>query len=467
MIEEPKSAVDLESLITQGGDKRIEILSELGTNKYFVNPADYQGLLNRGSCTCSALNEETEAILHEAMEREIHQLYRMIRIGLKKLLNFPGEDRFDVFLAPSGSDLTYYPILFSQLLHPDKEILSLVSCPEELGSGTIKAAKGQYFMSQNQFGESVQEEGQLFDSGIIETKSFPARAENGEINDHRTAISRYVKDIDDRAMIGYLVVGSKSGIENDIKVVTDTKKDILWVVDLCQFRNRKILINDLLDKGCAVMITGSKFYQSPPFCGALLVPKALSRKLESVKDIDFAPYQRLFSQNDIPPSLPQLRSRFQPFENRGLAMRWVCALHEMREFDRLPHEDTGGLIRDWFELCTSEINAKDNLELMPNQDQTNDSIISFRAKYDERYLTPEEMKELFKLVVTSRHQGFKKFARVFIGQPVIYGDKAFLRIALGSYNVRRLLKTGIDFHNDRHLIFLINKLVPDAVSSTH
>ena len=423
MIEEPQKKTDIIDKITEGGDRRIEFLENLGTNKYFVNPKDFKGLLNRGSCTCSALNPETEEMLLGLDTEDVDGMFTSIRSRLRELLNFPGEDRFDVFLAPSGSDLTYYPILFAQLLHPDKEILSLVSCPEELGSGTIKAACGQYFMDKNQFGDEVKEGALLFDDGKIATKSFPARSENGEIFDHRKQISEFIPRVKDKALIGYLVVGSKSGIENDVKVVSDNAKDVLWVVDLCQFRNRKIFINDLLDKGCTVMITGSKFYQSPPFCGALLVPKDISRKLERIEDIDFEPYRNLFCQNDIPLNLPVLRSKFEKLSNLGLALRWKCAIHEMTEFDVLPYELSGKLIRDWYNLTTGEIRSHDNLELMPSQEETNDSIISFRAKYAGSFLRPDEMKKLFELVVRQKHEGFKKFDRVFIGQPVLYGEK--------------------------------------------
>ncbi len=460
--EEKTSVMDQ---ITQGGDRRIHILPDLGTNKYFVNPTAYKGLLNRGSCTCSALNPETEALLTDLESADTARLYKWIRSQLRSLLNFPGEDRFDVFLAPSGSDLTYYPLLFSQLLHPDQEILSLVSCPEELGSGTIKAASGKYFMDLNQFNEDMPQGENLFESGPVETLKFSARGEDGEILEHKHPIIEAISEIHGRSMIGYLVVGSKSGIENDIDIVREVDKKVMWVVDLCQFRNRKVFINELLDLGCTVMITGSKFYQSPPFCGALLVPKAMSDKMSKLRDIDFSPYQRLFSQNDIPPRLAELRSKFRSHQNKGLALRWCCALHEMTAFDQIPYDESDALISEWNQVTSDAISAADNLELMPDQQHTNSSIISFRAKYQGRYLRPEETQRLFELIVRQKHSGFKKFDRVFIGQPVLYGDKSFIRVALGSYNVRRLILTGADWHNDHHLISLLSEHVPRAVGS--
>jgi len=459
-------SITVNEQITQGGDRRIHILPDLGTNKYFVNPTNYKGLLNRGSCTCSALNPETEALLTDLESADTAHLYKWIRSQLRSLLNFPGEDRFDIFLAPSGSDLTYYPLLFSQILHPDQEILSLVSCPEELGSGTIKAASGKYFMNLNQFDEDIPYGDNLFPDGAVETLKFTARGQDGEILEHKHPILQAITEIQDRAMIGYLVVGSKSGIENDIDIVREVDKDVMWVVDLCQFRNRKVFVNELLDLGCTVMITGSKFYQSPPFCGALLVPKAMSDKMSKVRDIDYSPYRRLFSQNDIPPRLAELRSKFRPFQNKGLALRWCCALHEMTAFDQIPYEESDELISEWNQISSDAISEADNLELMPDQQHTNSSIISFRAKHNGRYLQPEETQKLFELIVRRKHSGFKKFDRVFIGQPVLYGDKSFIRVALGSYNVRRLILTGADWHNDYHLISLLSDHVPQAIAAS-
>ena len=74
---------------------------------------------------------------------------------LKNLLSSVHNDPFDVFFGPSGTDLAYLPTLFQRLLQPDKPIIQLMSCPEELGSGSMDVAAARLFGRQNQFGRPL------------------------------------------------------------------------------------------------------------------------------------------------------------------------------------------------------------------------------------------------------------------------------------------------------------------------
>ena len=76
-------------------------------------------------------------------------------VRLKKLFNYKDKDAFDVVFAPSGSDLAYLPLIFSEILDPEKEKLVLLTCPEELGSGSQMAFLGKYFGNKNQFGKEL------------------------------------------------------------------------------------------------------------------------------------------------------------------------------------------------------------------------------------------------------------------------------------------------------------------------
>lgn len=50
-----------------------------------------------------------------------------------------------VFLSPSGSDAEYFALLIAKLLNPGKEVVNIVTCNEEVGSGTLAAAGGRFF----------------------------------------------------------------------------------------------------------------------------------------------------------------------------------------------------------------------------------------------------------------------------------------------------------------------------------
>jgi hypothetical protein len=121
--------IDYRKLITSGGDERIGI-NEEGLNKYFVDPSRFDGVFNRGSCTCNPLTDVGKKSIKRLMnllknnsfENEIINHHKT----LKKLINYKGEDKFYVFFSPSGSDLSYIPLMITRLLHPDKEIYSVV-----------------------------------------------------------------------------------------------------------------------------------------------------------------------------------------------------------------------------------------------------------------------------------------------------------------------------------------------------
>ena len=50
-----------------------------------------------------------------------------------------------IFLTPSGSDAEYISLLFAQVLNPGKHVTNIVTCNEEIGSGSLPAAAGKFF----------------------------------------------------------------------------------------------------------------------------------------------------------------------------------------------------------------------------------------------------------------------------------------------------------------------------------
>jgi len=96
-------------------------------------------------------------------------------------------------------------------------------------------------------------------------------------------------------------------------------------------------------------------------------------------------------------------------------------------------------------------------KLMPDQLKTNMSIISFQVWVGGRALDNDELKKMFAAITTDRHEGFKGgYDRVFFGQPVQYGNKSFIRLAVGAFSVRAFLeKDAVDLEDDYRLIELI------------
>ncbi len=458
--------VSLESLITSGGDERTELHAPDFTNKYGLNPVRYQGLLNRGSCTTSPLNTFSESVVKTLVNETLPQRgYAALRdehtMRLKKLLNYEGQDAFDVFWSPSGSDLIYIPLLFASLLYPGKRIVHMLTCPEELGSGTQIGARGEYFMQINQFGKELPQYELIDPKLTIEMVHYAARSVEGIINNHQQDLIQTIKENPDAAKIGSLVIGSKSGIENNIDVLDLVDDDMLWVVDLCQFRNSKRLIHKLLNRNCMIMLTGSKFYQAPPFCGAMLLPKKLTeRVVDCPVNMDLEPYGNLFSAFDVPSCFNKLQEILPREENIGLLARWECGLSEMEAFDSIPKQDRTKLVQDWNDLVCDEIRSRpDFFELMPNQELTNNSIISFRVKHQGRYINNGDLRRFFDELVSERYPDVFEgpYDRVTIGQPVNYGDRSFIRLALGAHDIRMMLQKEDPFINEVRILEIIQR----------
>lgn len=449
--------------IAQGGDERIRILDN-GLNKYYIHPADYKGVFNRGSCTCNPLTAETYQLAEKTLQRFQQEGFSAVRKQqeeeLKDLINFGQEDRFEIFFAPSGSDLCYYPLLFSKLIDPQRPVHNILTCPEELGSGSLTASTGQYFFGINQFGEEVDKGAPIGEEYPVSVATFPARDTNGNIIDHRRSLLKEINDKQkDYTVIGNLVIGSKSGIYDNINIIPDAPGDMLWVIDMCQFRAARSLVHELIDLNAMVMITGSKFYQAPPFCGALLVPKDITARFNYYRREDIEPFTNIFSKYDIPECLSELRNHFREYENEGLVLRWESAIHEIKAMSSYKTYTVLSGISKWNDFVVNQLQQYPaHFELMPDQDLTNKTIISFRMKNAEgQYLDDTALREVYKDITLNQHDGFGEATRVIIGQPVKYTDRSFIRLALGAGDLRLLLDTDFDLAKDERLVALIKE----------
>jgi len=454
----------LEALIA-GGDERTELDPITGHNRYFANPVDSRNVFNRGSCTAGMLNGRSRVVAREFLERYDTLNYASLveeqSFRLKNLLSSAHNDPFDVFFGPSGTDLAYLPTLFQRLLHPDKQIIQLMSCPEELGSGSMDVAAAKLFGRKNQFGQAL-EQGAPVDPTASEPAvvELDARDANGNVLDRRDQIVRIIKDNPTAAIIGSLVFGSKSGIKDDLDVIDDYGDNVLWVVDLCQLRVDPALLHDLLDRGAMVMLTGSKFFQTPPFCGALLVPRQLTERLRAAGDdngASVAPFGQIFSAHDVPWALDNVRQHLPAEENRGLRLRWQIALDEMESYASWPFHVSNALMDEWNTELSRFVEGHPNFRLMPDQHKTNDSIISTQVLAGGRELSHDELRKLYQDVLTTDHDGLSDGARrVFFGQPVRYGDRSFIRLAIGAPTVRWMLHRGELFlDDDKRLLEII------------
>ena len=195
-----------------------KLLYLLKTNcKSFTLPPLTKTILDGETQVYSCL---VESMLKKLKKEDYDKLLNQQQKQLKKLIDVNSLNDFDIFYAPSGSDLCYFPIMFSRIINPDKKIFSVVTCPEELGTGSNTAIKGEYFFGINQFEENVSKNDIIHKDIIIDQQAFSARDDQGNILNHKSDI---LEIIDEKSstnqVIANLVIGSKSGIADNISMI--------------------------------------------------------------------------------------------------------------------------------------------------------------------------------------------------------------------------------------------------------
>ncbi len=454
------SKAEIGQILEQGCDERVHLIEGTNRNKYHLNPVEYETLLQRGSCTANLLTPRSHGVAKAFLGKYDELNYEsLLEKQSKRLIDLVGSennDPFDIYFGPSGSDLVYYPLMFQLMLNPNKKLFNIVSCPEELGSGSGYASETRFYANFNQFGENIVKGDFVDPEHVSEVHYLDARDAEGNILDRSKAIKEIIADNKDAAVVGSLVFGSKSGIKDDLDII-DPNDGTMWVVDLCQFRVDPKLIHDLLEKGVMIMLTGSKFFQAPPFCAAMLVPRKWSEQLKQVDASIIEPYGKLFSAFDVPWFMQNMREYLPAKENKALRLRWEIALDEMEAYSYWSTAQTDDIITRWATGVMARLEDSEHFKLMPDQLKTNMSIISFQVWVGGRALNNAELKDLFKAIATATHAGFKDgINKVFFGQPVQYGDKSFIRLAIGAYSVRAFLEVdAIDLHNDYRVIEII------------
>ena len=484
---DPNSLV---GVLTSGCDERVFLRPSSNANKYHLNPVEFENLLQRGSCTCNLLTPDGFEVATRYLKEYDSCDYATMTQGqatrLQQLFQHPDNEssHFEVVFGPSGSDMMYVPSLFQTMFQPEPgtEIVNIVTCPEELGSGSRPAAEVKYYAAYNQKGEGIDLNGSVCNGNgkpEIKTKCYYLDArdqEHGSVLERATEVTQMVTThISTSPVIVNLVFGSKSGIEDELSMIdslqakfgTDFKK-LMFCVDMCQFRSDVSLLHELISKNVMIMITGSKFYQAPPFCGALLVPTSIASALSS--DCQHAAsmagmYQDIFSAHDFPSAyMKGIAAHLQPFENKGLRTRWEVALDEMTKFQQVPEAVSKAAIARWRQVVIGRLAQTDTFKVMPNVNDTSASIVSFQVlRRDGTSLDKAACQSLFDKLALNHQTGLENdYTKVFIGQPVAFGKHAFIRLAIGSYSLRQMmLEPRYNPHNDLRVIQILEDLVQE------
>jgi hypothetical protein len=209
--------------------------------------------------------------------------FEQTRADLTRLCGLP--EGTGVFLTPSGSDAEYIPLLIVKALNPGKKIANIVTCNEEVGSGTLNAAGGKFFSPVEPipgYTDCPKKDGDpLIElAEDVETIAIPARSQDGSAVIAAERLDQIVdKCVQDGSVpIIHSVAGSKTGIVEQFPSEFLQKVEQmngLVVVDACQGRHCNDFTKQCLESNACLLFTGSKFFRGPPFSGAVFVPQIL------------------------------------------------------------------------------------------------------------------------------------------------------------------------------------------------
>ncbi|KAL3938909.1 MAG: hypothetical protein SGBAC_006269, partial [Bacillariaceae sp.] len=450
---------DFEAALTLGGDDRSIINPAVRTNKYHIKPQPVNPAhVFRGSCTgnpptqrgydaSKKLYMKFVGLEGTELDAEIRMVFEGQRSRLSKLLNLP--EGTGVILCPSGSDAEYIPIAIARALNGDVTVVNGVTQHKEIGAGTAPASMGQYFSSHAPLMGRLDPDATFLDGFEgIDGAIIAARENDGSVVDASEAMDRFVESALEKGAfpIVHGVFGGKTGLR-DTKMPgsADGGEKTLGVVDACQARFSLDELHDWLAQDSLVLFTASKFYQAPPFCGAVILPATIAERLRSSStpaQLDMFNNQGLggfLTDKELPSCLeswsPLLKN--DDISNVGLALRWEAGLAGMEAIASVSDSVRIDAVNEWAEAVTTMTNMEEALDAWCVQR----SIVSIRVKKGDGWLSMSELRDLYRwmsmdvsdLVTDATVEEKDALSKpAYIGQPVDVSEShAIVRIALG------------------------------------
>lgn len=470
--------------LTEGGDDRLH-LNEAGVNKYFCAPRPLpKAVVVRGSCTCSQPTPEG----FEAARRVLRSIWvgntkfgdamENTRRRLSRTLNI--KVAHEVIMHPSGSDAELIPLAIAQARAERlgcAAIVNIVVAAGEVGSGTAQASAGRHFSKYAPNGAIVECDGLVAGfNAPIEVVELRPRLPCGRRNENFDDLVRQAC-VDAHAKYGdpfillHVVDGSKTGLRIPSRslvneLVARHGVRMMVCLDACQNRSESSELNWYLERRACILVTSSKFYQAPGFCGAVVIPKDAAAELNEWRNlpIGFADYLTTY---DVPMSMPNMRAQMKKKKNMGLLLRWACGLREMELFEK-QGAAVRSAIRQWVVSVKAAVRKRAPLlELIDEQyENTSDpsdmtrlggvnSVVSikFLSACGSRHLDANVLRKVHKLLTIDASKNLPTWAndtdrdivslRCMVGQPVVLGEFGVLRLAIGAAMARDIAKDGL------------------------
>lgn len=378
-------------ILASGGDERLDGQAGNGLNRYGVGSLPRPEVLAFASSTASdpsprgfAAARAARLALVRALARDWPDKAAMAATVAATVMEtkaflagFFGVDSPDhVILAASGTDCAMAATAVCALR--GSPVTIVLPGAEETGSGVPQAARGRHFASRTAHGVAVEKDG-VVEGFSPRTVCVPVAVREAD-GARRTAcdvLADCTVHIEQAIRMGrrvllYVLDVSKTGlVMPDIAGVEALcqrfpgQVDVL--VDGCQARFLPEQAGAFLRRGWAVMVTGSKFYAGPTFCGALLLPRRWRARLAGEGEgqhVGLPPGLADYAWRTEWPAAPATACLPEGF-NAGLFLRWQGACAEMAAFAATPERERQHRLDLFLSGVAKALNACPMVRLLP------------------------------------------------------------------------------------------------------
>lgn len=470
-------ALPTEYLLMSGGDLRLNIDEFDLLNKYGCRPFPRPEAFTFASSTATSISnfayDKTDKArtiliqksLKNGFQNSSNEFSESLKTNLRNALKI--KDDCQIIFSPSGTDSSLQIAALAQIIS-DKDITHVLVASDETGSGVPAALKGCHFENTTALNHPVNKGDRIEGFKDVDLIEIPLKDENGILKSNNQIDEEVFKSISKTNALGKHVVlhvmdqsklGYQSPSEEMIqKLEAIDNSSMQIIVDGSQLRLDPKDVQNYLKKGYIVTITGSKFFTGPPYSGALIIPKSVSKSIESVKKKLPKGLNNYYNHTDWPTSWYCSKDLSDGF-NYGSYMRWNAAIVEMNRYYKTPilYRNLG--IEMFCHFVEDSINQASFLKpLFGNEEKINmynseefglrniRTIFPFFILNNNKVLSIDKVKKLYVLLNSDLSNQFKESPleiirlaaqKCHIGQAVNAKYKndtqsAVLRISLGA-----------------------------------
>ncbi len=343
-----------EYMLMSGGDLRLNIDEIHLLNKYGCRPFPRPDAFTFASSTASSVSnfafDKTDKVRSILIRNSLKNGFKNTTIEFSELLKnnlrkiFRLNEECEIIFSPSGTDSSLQIAAITQIIS-DREITHILVASDETGSGVAAALKGCHFENTTALNYPIKKDAKIEGFRDVDLVQIPFRDQNGALKTSAQLDEEVFDAVirtknQGRHIVLHTMDQSKLGYQSPsdefIKKLNRLENlSIQIIVDGSQLRLDPKDIQNYLNKGYIVTITGSKFFTGPPYCGALILPQSVNKLIQSVKNTLPKGLNKYYNSSDWPTSW-FCSNELSDGYNYGSYMRWNAAVVEMDRYYKTP-----------------------------------------------------------------------------------------------------------------------------------